>query len=69
MTCPRCHGYCTNGAECGISQIVGKPHDWRRSSYLARIPRRRRAGRLRRLTWQDRERRAAYRARKLEAKP
>lgn len=27
--CERCGGYCTNGAECAISQLVRKPRDWR----------------------------------------
>lgn len=28
-TCPLCRGYCTNGAECAVSQLVGKRQDWR----------------------------------------
>jgi hypothetical protein len=27
--CDRCGGYCTNGAECAVSQFLGKPRDWR----------------------------------------
>lgn len=26
--CPLCKGHCTNGAQCAISQFVGKPIDW-----------------------------------------
>jgi len=26
--CPKCFGYCRNGAQCAISQFLGKPLDW-----------------------------------------
>lgn len=27
--CPRCHGYCMNGAQCAISQFLCRRWDWR----------------------------------------
>lgn len=29
MACGNCAGHCTNGAECAVSQFLGKPLDWR----------------------------------------
>ena len=27
--CPRCGGYCTDAAQCAVSQFLGHPADWR----------------------------------------